>query len=189
MRCSVICTVFDLCRCCSVCSALLIFLSSICFLSLGSCHQDALLTLCKSLSFPTAMCAPLCRPSRGTVLLLGGPLPQRDAPPLRPVRQNQRCVGDPQRVAAAHQASWERAVWGGLDGYESSGKRGDMKGPQRASRASVQNTPASDLGWGWSLHHKNLELPGGTWDVVNGVQSLCCSKMASSMGLAACSRS
>lgn len=77
------------------------------------------------------------RPSRRALLSLGGSLPQRDAPPRRPIRQNQRRVGDPARGAATHQASGERAVWGGLDGYGSTRlrkKRPHGRVPRWASR-------------------------------------------------------
>lgn len=43
-------------------------------------------------------------------------VPQRHASSNWPVRQNQRCVGDPAGVAATHQTSRQRPVWRGLDG-------------------------------------------------------------------------
>lgn len=89
------------------------------------------------------ICASLCgacRPSRRPLLSLGGSLPQRDAPPRRPVRQNQRCVGDPAGVIAAHQASWEWAVWGGLDGYGSS-RLQKTGGPHRRGHTEPAETP------------------------------------------------
>ena len=55
--------------------------------------------------------------SSGAVLPPDRALPQGHAPPGRLVRQNQRRVGDPAGVAAAHQTSGQRAVWRGLDGY------------------------------------------------------------------------
>lgn len=88
------------------------------FLSPVGCYANsAYFSLC------SLICASLrgaCRPSRWALLSLGGSLPQRDAPPRWPVCQNKRRLGDSARVAAAHQAPWERAVWGGLDGYGSS---------------------------------------------------------------------
>lgn len=105
----------------------LLQLLSLSLLSLSSqrfanCFLSTPFLLYLTLCICVCVCArvllvPVCRAGRGAVLSLGGALPQRDAPPHRPVRQNQRRVGDPPGVTAAHQASGEWAVWGGLDGY------------------------------------------------------------------------
>lgn len=90
----------------------------------------------------------ICRPSCWALLSLGGSLPQRDAPPRRPVRQNQRRVGDPTGVAAADQAPWERAVWGGLDGYGSSRLRRTRPHGKRPQRQQTRSkTPANNPAW------------------------------------------
>ncbi len=99
----------------------IILVSSCVALSLFPLLQKALLTVFMPLY--ALICATLWgfnRPSCWSLLPFGCSLPQRDAPPRRPVRQNQRCVGDPTGITATHQASGERAVWGGLDGYGSS---------------------------------------------------------------------
>lgn len=93
----------------------------------GRLAHSVLPVLCLCV-FALSPCA-ACRPSRRPLLSLSGALPQGDAPPHRPLRQNQRRVGDPTGVAAADQASWEWAVWGGLDGYGSARLRHRVEKP------------------------------------------------------------
>lgn len=129
---------FFSCLLCSVCVAF----------RLSPLLQGALLTLYMSLY---ALLRGLCRPSCRSLLSLGGSLPQRDASAGWPLRQNQRRVGDPTGIAAAHQASWERAVWGGLDGYGSSRllKRGSMEGTtlNQQRHRTHSKTQANNLAW------------------------------------------
>lgn len=123
----------------------------LCFpLPLAGCFANSLYISLFALTC-ASLCA-MCRPSRGALLSLGGSLPQRDAPPRWPVCQNQRCVGDPAGVAAADQASWERAVWGGLDGYGSS--RLWKKRPHGRGHTEPAETP--DL----TPKHKQIIRPG-----------------------------
>ena len=130
-----------------------ILVSSSCVSFILSLLQNALLILCTSLFFLVliyALLCGLCRPSGWALLSLGGSLPQRNASSRWPVCQNQRCVGNPAGVTAAHQAAWERAVWGGLDGYGSS--RLQKKRPH--GRDHTESAETSD-NLAWERHGSN----------------------------------
>lgn len=85
-------------------------------------HQTIMLQICSPPSLSNSQSCGVffcfCPNSQGcrAVLPADRAVPQRHAPPDRPVRQNQRRVGDPAGVAAAHQAPRQRPVWRSVDG-------------------------------------------------------------------------